>query len=61
MKLTKTNSVYDIIINFDEASKMWRANKKKINGMFYYKCCYRHSNGKRCIHVINPPKKSIYI
>ena len=42
-------------INFDEASKAWNANKKKIRGFYYYKCCYRHSNGKRCTNTIDKP------
>ena len=36
-------------INFDEASKAWRLNKKYIgNGMFSYKCQYIHTNNKQC-------------
>jgi hypothetical protein len=46
---------------FDEATEAWRANKKKIGNMFYYRCCYRHSNGKRCKNPINKPKNKYLI
>ena len=40
-------------IDFDDASKCWRANKKyKGNGYFVYICNYIHSNGKRCRRTI---------
>ena len=40
-------------IDFDDASKCWRANKKCIGkGYFVYKCNYIHSNGKRCFRTI---------
>ena len=40
-------------IDFDEASKCWRQNKKYIgNGMFVYICGYIHSNGKQCRRTI---------
>lgn len=40
---------FDTDIDFDEASKEWRKNKKYIsNGMFVYTCNYIHSNGKKC-------------
>lgn len=36
-------------MDFDEASKAWRSNKKHIgNGMFQYICEYIHSDGKKC-------------
>ena len=39
----------DIDINFDEASKEWMRNKKKLtNGRYEYICNYIHSNGKQC-------------
>jgi hypothetical protein len=39
----------DVNIDFDEASKEWRKNKKYIgNGSFNYRCSYIHSNGKEC-------------
>lgn len=37
------------MIDFDESSKAWRANKKyKGNGYFVYMCNYIHSDSKRC-------------
>ena len=54
-KIDQIKPLYNVDIDFDEASRAWRANKKKIKGMLYYKCCYRHSNGKRCNNIINPP------
>ena len=40
-------------IDFDYASKCWRANKKyKGKGYFVYICNYIHSNGKRCRRTI---------
>jgi hypothetical protein len=36
-------------IDFDEASKCWRENKKSIgNGMYTYKCCALTKEGKPC-------------
>ena len=36
-------------IDFDEASKYWRMNKKHIgNGYFQYTCKYIHTNGRKC-------------
>ena len=36
-------------IDFNDASKCWRENKKyKGNGYFEYICSYIHTNGKRC-------------
>ena len=36
-------------IDFDEASKAWRKNKKQLkNGCFEYICNFVHSNGKQC-------------
>lgn len=48
-------------INFDEASTAWRTNKKKIGNMFYYKCCYKHSDGKRCKNTILKPENKYAI
>lgn len=40
-------------IQFDDASKCWRLNKKyKGKGQFVYICNYVHSNGKRCRRTI---------
>jgi hypothetical protein len=36
-------------IDFDEASKCWRENKKsKGNGTYVYKCTHLTKNGKPC-------------
>jgi hypothetical protein len=36
-------------INFDEASELWRANKKHIgNGHFKYKCLQKTQSGNDC-------------
>ncbi len=41
--------MFDNYIDFDEASREWRHNKKRLpNGQFGYVCRYIHSNGKRC-------------
>ena len=41
--------MFDNYIDFDEASREWRKNKKRLpNGQFVYMCNYIHSNGKRC-------------
>lgn len=40
-------------IDFDDASKCWRENKKyKGKGQFMYICNWIHSNGKRCRRTI---------
>lgn len=47
------------IIDFDEASKAWRANKKVLkNGMFAYKCVYIHSTGSPCKSVVEAQNTS---
>lgn len=41
--------MFDNYIDFDNASKEWMMNKKKLkNGYFEYTCNYIHSNGKQC-------------
>lgn len=40
-------------IDFDEASKEWRKNKKSIgNGYFCYTCNYIKSNNNKCNKII---------
>jgi hypothetical protein len=47
------NQLFDNNIDFDEASKCWRENKKKTsNGCFVYICNHKHSNNKRCRRTI---------
>lgn len=39
---------YDVSIDFDEASREWRANKRHIgNGMFVYTCLYIFPGGRK--------------
>lgn len=41
--------MYEVKIDFIEASSEWRLNKKSIgNGFFVYRCTYVHSNGRLC-------------
>ena len=41
--------LYEVIIDFDEASAAWRQNKKKLpNGTFSYICGMITKNGKPC-------------
>lgn len=40
-------------MDFDDASKEWRKNKKyKGKGTFVYICNYKHSDGKQCRRTI---------
>jgi hypothetical protein len=42
--------IYDIIIDFEDASKQWRANKKSIgNGSFKYICTKLGKNNNHCV------------
>ncbi len=46
-------SLYEIKINFDEASYEWRKNKKYIgNGCFEYKCKHICKDGSYCKNKI---------
>lgn len=46
-------------IDFDEASKAWRANKKVLkNGTFAYKCIHIHSTGSPCKSVVEAQNTS---
>jgi hypothetical protein len=39
----------DFIIDFDEASELWRKNKRSLgNGMYMYICTYVDKKGKQC-------------
>ena len=39
----------EVIIDFDDALRCWRSNKKSIgNGSFVYTCEYIHKNGNKC-------------
>jgi len=40
---------YSVDINFDEASKEWKANKKYMgNGTYKYVCCAKTLSGSPC-------------
>ena len=42
--------IYDVNIDFDDASKCWRENKKHVgNGQFQYICGSTKTNGNLCI------------
>jgi hypothetical protein len=44
--------MYDIDIDFDEASKAWKANKKSVgNGCYKYVCCHVSKTGRKCNKV----------
>jgi len=45
----KNRVIYDVNINFDEASESWMENKKSIgNGSYKYICCCLTKSGKKC-------------
>jgi hypothetical protein len=46
---TDFRQLYDVKIDFDEASEAWKANKKSIgNGSYKYVCAKRSKNNKIC-------------
>jgi hypothetical protein len=48
METSKT-ALYEVNIDFDEASKAWKANKKYIgNGSYKYVCCGITKTGNKC-------------
>lgn len=45
--------MYKVEIDFDQASKEWRKNKKYLgNGIFEYKCLYISGENKNCKNKI---------
>ena len=49
MNLIITKDLYEVNINFDEASVSWRANKKCIgNGQYKYICLEKTKSGNQC-------------
>ncbi len=47
--------LYDVYIDFDDASKCWIENKKSIgNGMYKYVCAKRGHNNNMCISKCLP-------
>jgi hypothetical protein len=58
-KTKYNNSLYNIDIDFDEASEAWRQNKKHIGqGHFKYTCTGFKKDGSKCISTCY--KDSIY-
>jgi hypothetical protein len=44
---------YEVIIDFDEASRLWNSNKKKLNnGCYEYICGKQLKNGEFCKNKI---------
>ena len=42
-------ALYEVIIDFDEASEAWKANKVSIgNGSYKYVCAKKNKNNKCC-------------
>ena len=39
---------YSVDIDFDDASKEWSANKKRVGQMYIYVCGTKLASGKRC-------------
>ena len=49
MNLIITKDLYEVNINFDEASVSWRANKKCIGNVHYkYICIQKTKSGNQC-------------
>jgi hypothetical protein len=49
MMKTRSKTLYQVDIDFDEASKAWMSNKKSIgNGHYKYICPKEKSNGTIC-------------
>jgi hypothetical protein len=47
--------IYEVNIDFDEASEAWKANKKSIgNGSYKYVCAKRGKNNNMCIKKCLP-------
>jgi len=42
--------IYEVSINFDDASLSWKSNKRKLkNGCYEYICGITMKNGKKCM------------
>ena len=47
--IQKSQYIYEVNIDFDEASMLWKQNKKSIgNGSYKYICCQLTKSGKLC-------------
>jgi hypothetical protein len=43
------NAIYDVVIDFDDASRCWTANKRRLkNGCYQYICGAQLKNGNKC-------------
>lgn len=50
----QSNVLFEVNINFDEASNLWKQNKKSIgNGTYKYVCCSQTKTGKKCNKTCN--------
>lgn len=46
----ENSAIYEVSINFDEASEAWKANKRLIgNGSYKYVCSKKGKNNNYCI------------
>ena len=49
------SSIYEVNIDFDEASKAWRSNKKSIgNGSYKYVCIKKGKHNNYCVSKCLP-------
>ena len=49
------SAIYEVNIDFDEASKAWQSNKKSIgNGSYKYLCCKKNIKNKNCLYKCLP-------
>jgi hypothetical protein len=43
------NAIYDVVIDFDDASRCWTSNKRRLkNGCYQYICGAQLKNGNKC-------------
>lgn len=46
----ENSAIYEVYIDFDDASEAWKANKRSIgNGSYKYVCCKRGKNNNMCV------------
>ena len=49
------SAIYEVNIDFDEASEAWKANKMYIcNGSYRYVCCKKGKNNNNCVSKCLP-------
>ena len=49
-QIIETQQLYEVNIDFDEASAAWRSNKKPVgDGTFKYICCGITKTGNKCV------------